>query len=227
MTRLVILGPPGAGKGTQGKRLAAYWGVPHVATGDILRRVIATEDTDLARAAQVIQQGHLVPDEVANALLFRELSESPEARNGFVLDGYPRTVPQAEALAGFLAAQGQALDAALLLLVSEETLLARLSGRLTCAQCGASYHVTKDPPQLPDVCDRCGSGLSVRDDDRPDHILTRFQHYHVRTEPVIAFYRASGQLRPVSAEGTEEEVFARCLEAVDGKNAGGVAGSLV
>ena len=200
--RIVLLGPPGAGKGTQGTRLGERLGVPHIASGDILRHIVATEDSELARAARVINEGKLIPDAVANAIVFREL-EKPEAASGFVLDGYPRDVPQAKALDAFLAAKDASLDAVLALLIAEEALVARLTGRLTCPNCGESYHVRNAPPQTPGVCDVCGSALMVRADDQPDRIRTRLVVYHRKTEPLMTFYRTrGGLLRTVVASAT-------------------------
>jgi adenylate kinase len=211
-----MLGPPGAGKGTQGMRLASHWGVPHIATGDMLRRVIATEDSELARAARVILEGQLIPDSVANALLFRELMERKDAQRGWVLDGYPRTVPQAQALADFLQPRNEVIDAVLSLQVSEAVLIGRLTGRLTCTNCGASFHERYEPPQTAGICDNCQSELMVRDDDREDRIRVRLGLYAERTVPLTVYYERAGLLRPIAADGTEEEVFARCLEAVEG-----------
>lgn len=212
----MLLGPPGAGKGTQGARLEQRFRVPHISSGAILRRIVATEDSELARAARVINEGKLIPDAVANAIMFREI-EGPKAAPGFVLDGYPRDVAQAEALDGFLAARGQVLDAVIALLISEETLVARLAGRLTCPNCGESYHIQNAPPRVAGVCDRCGHALAVRADDQPDRIRTRLEEYQRKTEPLIALYRAHGLLLPVDAAGTEDEVFASVLAALGNK----------
>jgi adenylate kinase len=211
--RLVLMGPPGAGKGTQGARLEQRFGVPHISSGAILRRIVATEDSDLARAARVINEGKLIPDAVANAIMFREI-EGPKAAAGFVLDGYPRDVTQAEALDAFLAARAEALDAVVALLISEETLVTRLAGRLTCPNCGESYHIQSAPPRVTGMCDRCGGTLAVRADDQPDRIRTRLEEYQRKTEPLIALYRAHGLLRPVDAAGSEDEVFASVLGAL-------------
>jgi len=211
--RVVLLGPPGAGKGTQGTRLAECFAVPHIASGDILRRIMATEDSDLARAVRVINEGRMIPDAVANAVVFRELAR-PEAAQGFILDGYPRDVVQAEALERYLADKGQILDAVLALMIEEQALLARLVGRLTCPNCGESYHAVVAPPKVSGICDRCGHALGVRRDDEPDRIRTRFAVYREKTEPLMAFYRERGLLKAVDASGSEETVFAAVLQAV-------------
>jgi adenylate kinase len=205
-----MLGPPGAGKGTQGYRLSQTWGVPHIASGDLLRRVIETEDSDLARAARVIHEGKMVSDEIASAIVFREL----ERANGFVLDGYPRNVAQAKTLQTFLAGRGEELDAVLLLQLDEAEIQQRLSGRLTCPNCGESYHLVHEPPAVSGICNRCGTALIVREDDHPDRIHTRLVIYEERTQPLIGFYQEVGLLREIDAIGTEEEVYQRCLAAL-------------
>jgi adenylate kinase len=196
-------------------RLAAHFGVPHVASGDIMRRLLSEGgDSELARAVRVINEGKYVSDEVAGALVFHEL-EKPEAAPGFVLDGYPRNVAQAVALDAWLAGRGLALDAALSLEVSLEAVVERLSNRLTCPQCGTSYHMRLSPPKVAGVCDVCGySPLAVRADDAPGKIATRLTVYRERTEPVLAFYRNVGLLRTADAEGDEDTVFHRVLTAL-------------
>ena len=213
MRRIVLTGPPGAGKGTQSSLLAARWGVPHIASGDILRRIIATEDSDLARSARVINEGKMIPDAVANAIVFREL-DKPEAAPGFILDGYPRDVAQAGALAEYLDEKGCALDAAVALRIDREALVERLTGRLTCPQCGESYHVRAAPPKAAGVCDLCGHALVVREDDQPDRIRTRFEVYAEQTEPLLDWYRGRGLLRTVDGSGTEHEVLDRILRVL-------------
>lgn len=219
------MGPPGAGKGTQGTRLADLWNVPHIASGDILRRIIATEDSELARAARVINEGKLIPDAVASAIVFREL-EKPEAARGFVLDGYPRGVAQAEALQAFLCRNGGgSLDAVVALTINEATLIQRLGGRLTCTNCGAIFHVVNEPSETGSKCDQCGGELAQRADDHPAQIRTRFALYHAKTEPLLAYYAERRLLRTVDAEGTEEEVFSRVAAAVtEGLTLAGAAG---
>lgn len=210
MPRVIMIGPPGAGKGTQGYKLAQYWDVPHVASGDLLRRVIAVENSELAEAARVIHQGYMVSDEFASAIVFREI----EGKSGFVLDGYPRNVAQARTLDEFLANQGQHVDAVLSLLLDDAEILRRLAGRLTCPNCGESYHRETQPPKVEGICDRCGGTLIIREDDHPDRIKTRLALYAERTRPLIDFYRDAGLLREVDGVGTEDAVFSRCLSAV-------------
>ena len=211
------MGPPGAGKGTQGTLLAKRWGVPHVASGAILRRVLADPASSggaLAHAAEVINEGGFVTNDVANAIVFREL-DKPPARRGFVLDGYPRDVAQAEALEEYLLAGRRELNAVVALQIDEEILIARLAGRLTCPQCGATYHVQAAPPAREGVCDNCGTALIVREDDEPESIRTRLALYVDKTEPLAAFYAMRGLLRLVDAAGTEGDVAKRVLAAVE------------
>lgn len=205
-----MLGPPGAGKGTQGYRLSRHWDVPHVASGDLLRRVIATEGGELAETARVIHQGHMVSDELASTIVFREI----EGTSGFVLDGYPRNVAQARTLEDFLKQRQIALDAVLSLTLDDAEILRRLTGRLTCPACGESYHRDTQPPKVEGICDRCGGTLIIREDDHPDRIKTRLALYAERTQPLIDYYREAGLLRAVDGVGTEEAVFSRCLSAV-------------
>lgn len=207
------MGPPGAGKGTQGIRLGDREKIPHIASGDILRRILAAEDSELARVARVIEQGKLIPDATANAVVLGEL-EKPEAAQGFVLDGYPRNVSQAEALEHFLQARGSALDAVIALQASEDVLVARLVGRLTCPRCGESFHLKSAPPRVAGICDRCGHRLEVREDDHPDPIRFRISLYHQKTEPLLMFYQVRGLLRLVDASGGEDAVFAAILQCL-------------
>jgi adenylate kinase len=216
MRRVVLMGPPGAGKGTQGTLLAKRWRVPHVASGAILRRALANPASGdaLSEAAQVINDGGFVTDEVANAIVFREL-DRPAARRGFVLDGYPRDVAQAEALENYLSAGRRALNAVVALQIDEGALIARLAGRLTCPLCGATYHIQSAPPAREDVCDNCGAVLIVREDDEPESIRTRLALYAEKTEMLTAFYATRGLLWPVDAAGAEDAVAKRVLTAVE------------
>jgi adenylate kinase len=216
-----MLGPPGAGKGTQGARLASAWGVPHVSSGDLLRRALADDDgSEVARAARAIADGSMVSDEVASAIVFREL-EKPEATGGFVLDGYPRNERQAGILDTFLGGRGESLQAVLALRIDEEALVARLMGRLTCPNCGESYHLTASPPKVAGICDRCGTELTVREDDQPEAIHRRLELYAERTAPLFDYYGRAGLLREVDATGDEETVFRRCVTAASVGNGAG------
>ncbi|MEI6432409.1 MAG: nucleoside monophosphate kinase [bacterium] len=211
MPRIVMMGPPGSGKGTQGVKLAERFDNPHVSSGDILRRILASnENSELANAVRIIEEGKMVTDEIAGAIVFREL----ENVTGFILDGYPRNVRQAELLDIYLKAQGNRLDAALYLAVDKEELMRRLTGRLTCENCGETYHLSLEPPRRAGFCNNCGSPLIVREDDQPDRITVRLRLYLERTRPVLDYYQASGLLRKVDGIGSQEQVFARCEAAL-------------
>ncbi|MBC7339400.1 MAG: adenylate kinase [Firmicutes bacterium] len=214
--RVVLLGPPGSGKGTQAARLGEHWGVPHISTGDAFRRAVA-EGTPLGRLArEYMQRGELVPDEVVNGVVAARLAGEDCAR-GFVLDGYPRTVPQAEAFAALLEERGLRLDAVVDLVVSEEELVRRAAGRRVCARCGANYHLEFQPPREPGRCDRCGGELVQREDDLPATVAQRLAVYRRQTEPLVEFYRERGLLVPVDGSGAVEEVTRVVLAAVDGR----------
>lgn len=203
--RLVFLGPPGAGKGTQARALAQEWGVPHIATGDMLRDAAAA-GTPLGRQARAfMERGALVPDDVIIGLIAERLGE-PDAKRGFVLDGFPRTIPQAEALDRLLAERDQGLDRVIYFDVPEDELLRRLTGRRSCPACQATYHVTANPPRRPGVCDRCGTELVQRPDDREDTVRTRLKVYAEQTAPLLEHYRRRGVLATVAGAGAIEAV---------------------
>lgn len=211
--RIIIIGPPGAGKGTLGRSLARHFRVPHFATGDLLRDALRDgKDTELTQAARVISGGEMVSDDVANALVFDNLN-APEAQNGWILDGYPRTVSQAEALAAFLKARNEQISAAVYLVVREETVLSRLDGRMVCKNCATSFHRRNSPPQVAGICDSCGGELIVRDDDTPSGIARRLRLFYDRTAPLEAWFAERNLLRRVSGEGEAEAVLTRCLTA--------------
>lgn len=202
---LVLLGPPGSGKGTQGERLQEELKLPYWATGDILRAAVR-EQTELGRLAkQYMERGDLVPDEVIVGAIGERIG-SPEATGGFILDGFPRTVPQAEALGAKLEELGRGLSAVLLIDASDEEVTRRLGGRRTCAAKGHVYHVEFNPPAQEGVCDVDGSELVVRDDDRPEVIANRLETYHEKTEPLIAFYAERGLLRRIDGCAAPDEV---------------------
>ena len=202
---LVLLGPPGSGKGTQGERLQEDFRLPYYATGDILRAAVR-EETDLGlKAKEYMDRGDLVPDEVIIGLIAERL-EGKEAADGFILDGFPRTTGQAEALDSELERLGRGLTAVLLIDVSDEEVVRRLGGRRTCEQDGHVYHVEFNPPEKPDICDVDGSPLIVRDDDKPDVIRNRLEQYHAKTEPLVAYYEDKGLLRRVDGSVAPDQV---------------------
>jgi adenylate kinase len=211
--KLVLLGPPGAGKGTQAKRLVEKYGLAHVSTGDILRAAIQ-QGTKLGLEAKgFMDRGALVPDELVVGII-RERLQAPDCKAGFVLDGFPRTVPQAEALDRVLAGLGSRLDAAVAIDVSDQTVIDRNTQRRSCPKCGATYHLVNAPPQKPGVCDNDGTALVQRPDDRPEQIKKRMAEYREKTEPLKAFYRKQGLLREVDGGQPPDEVFARLVGAL-------------
>jgi adenylate kinase len=202
---LVLLGPPGSGKGTQGERLQEDFQLPYYATGDILRTAVR-DGTELGKMAQeYMDRGDLVPDEVIIGVITERI-EDAEAVDGFILDGFPRTMPQAEALDAELEKLGRALTAALLIEVPEEEVVRRLGGRRTCAKNGHVFHVEFDPPKEPEACDIDGSRLLVREDDRPEVIRHRLDQYRSKTEPLVDYYEEKGLLRRIDGSPSPDEV---------------------
>jgi adenylate kinase len=205
---LILLGPPGSGKGTQGERLQADFRLPYYATGDILRAAVR-DGTDLGREAkEYMDRGDLVPDEVIIGVIAERI-ESPEAADGFILDGFPRTTAQAEALDEAMDRLGRELTAAILIEVSDEEVVRRLSGRRTCVKGGHIFHVDFDPPKKEGVCDICRGQLVVRDDDKPDVVRHRVEQYHSKTEPLVSYYEEKGILCRVNGDHPPEEVSDR------------------
>jgi adenylate kinase len=205
---LVLLGPPGSGKGTQGERLQEDFRLPYYATGEILRAAVR-EETELgAEAKGYMDRGDLVPDEVMVRLIVERISR-PEAADGFILDGFPRTTGQAEALDAKLGELGRELTAALLIEASDDEVVRRLGGRRTCVKEGHVFHVEFDPPKNDGICDICGARLEIREDDQPEVIRNRLAQYHEKTEPLIAYYEDRGLLRRVDGSLRPDEVTDR------------------
>ncbi|MCB9479003.1 MAG: adenylate kinase [Deltaproteobacteria bacterium] len=212
--RLILLGGPGAGKGTQAKILTEKEGIPQISTGDMLRSAIKAQSEMGLAAKKFMDAGQLVPDEVVIGLIRDRLGED-DAKGGFILDGFPRTTAQADALGELLEKLEMPLDAAVSIEVDDEELVSRLTGRLTCANCGAMYHKVNNPPKLAGVCDKCGSNeLIVRDDDKEETIRKRLATYHDQTSPLIDYYDGKGLLKRISGIGTIDEIQQRLREAV-------------
>jgi adenylate kinase len=213
----VLLGPPGVGKGTQAELLCRALGTCHLSTGDVFRAAqCAAEPSPAVKAAlETMRRGDLVADDVVVALV-RERVECLRCRGGFLLDGFPRTVAQAEALDTLLAEQGVALDAVLSYELPTEEVVARLSGRRTCPGCKAVYHLTARLPRVYGTCDRCGGRLTQREDDRPEAIRVRMRTYEASTRPLVEHYTRAGKLVSVRASGTPEEILDSSLAALDG-----------
>ena len=211
---LLLFGPPGVGKGTQALRLAGVFQIPHIATGDMLRAAIQSYSPVGQRAKEFIDKGQLVPDEIVLALIAERLAQSDTER-GFLLDGFPRTVPQAEALGGMLSQAGKKLDHVLVLDAPEEELVVRISGRRICESCQTSYHVTAKPPRKPGVCDRCGGTLIQRSDDSEEIIRHRLREFAAKTKPVIDYFITNGwPVRKIDANGNMDQIFGRIYAAV-------------
>jgi adenylate kinase len=202
---LVLLGPPGSGKGTQGERLAADFRLPYYATGDILRAAVRDETEVGLEAKEYMDRGDLVPDEVIIGVISERI-EGDEAKDGFILDGFPRTTGQAEALDEEMKRLGRELTAAVLIDVDDDEVVRRLGGRRTCEDNGHIFHVDFDPPKEDGVCDICGGKLVVRDDDKPEVIRNRLGTYHDKTEPLVAYYDDESILKRVDGDQTPDEV---------------------
>jgi len=204
--KIIMLGAPGAGKGTQAKMIADKYGVPHVSTGDIFRANIKNGTELGMEAKKYMDQGLLVPDELTVKILLDRVSQ-PDCKNGYVLDGFPRTIPQAEVLDKALAELGESVDYAIDVDVPDENIVKRMSGRRACVSCGATYHVVHVPPKKEGICDRCGSELILRDDDKPETVKNRLDVYHKQTQPLIDFYTKKGVLKTVDGTVDMQDVF--------------------
>ncbi len=205
--KLILLGPPGAGKGTHAKKLSDTYGIVHISTGDIFRANLK-HGTELGlRAKAYMEAGALVPDELTVDLVLDRLTW-PDCEKGYILDGFPRNPAQAEALTKALEAKGEEIDYALNLMVDDDVIVRRMAGRRVCSVCGASYHVTGAPTKVPGICDRCGGPVVQRADDAPETVLTRLAVYHEQTEPIVAYYRALGKEVQIDAAQPMDRVFA-------------------
>ncbi len=217
--KLILLGPPGAGKGTQAVRLVKHFGIPQISTGDILRKAVKDRTELGTLAKKYMDSGGLVPDEVVIGII-RERIAQPDCGKGYILDGFPRTIAQAEALDEMLAKMGTGIDHVVNIAVDDDEIIKRLTGRRTCSKCGAGYHILFDPPSKEGICDKCGGKLIQRDDDKEATIRARLKVYREQTEPLIAYYTGKHLLRTISGEGNMEEIFASILKEL-GENPGG------
>ena len=213
--KIIMLGAPGAGKGTQAKMIADKFSIPHISTGDIFRANIK-EGTELGRKAkEYMDQGLLVPDELVVNLVVDRLTWE-DAKNGYVLDGFPRTIPQAEALTNALAEKGEKVDFAINIDVPDQNIIDRMGGRRACVSCGATYHIVNIPPKKEGICDVCGAELILRDDDKPETVKKRLDVYHEQTQPLIDFYEKKGALRTVDGTKEMKEVFQEITKILEG-----------
>ena len=211
--RLIMLGAPGAGKGTQAAKVAESLHIPHISTGDIFRANIKN-GTELGKKAKAFMDaGKLVPDELTCDLVADRLAQS-DCSEGFILDGFPRTIPQAEALEEVLTKLGTKIDYAVNIDVPDEAIVSRMSGRRACVGCGATYHIVYNPPRTENVCDVCGQTLILRDDDKQETVQTRLKVYHDQTQPLIDFYSGKGALVTVDGTMGLEDVFKAILKAI-------------
>ena len=204
--KIIMLGAPGAGKGTQAKKIADKYQVPHISTGDIFRANIKNGTELGMKAKTYLDQGLLVPDELVVDLVVDRLGQE-DCVNGCVLDGFPRTIPQAESLDAALAAKGEAIDYAIDVDVPDENIINRMSGRRACVACGATYHIVHIPTKVEGICDRCGEKLILRDDDKPETVKKRLDVYHAQTQPLIDYYTSKNVLKSVDGTQDMEDVF--------------------
>ena len=204
--KIIMLGAPGAGKGTQAKKIAAKYQIPHISTGDIFRANIRNGTELGMKAKAFMDAGGLVPDEITIGMLLDRIHEA-DCQNGYVLDGFPRTIPQAESLTKALGDMGEAIDYAVNVDVPDENIINRMSGRRACLSCGATYHIVYNPPKKEGICDVCGKELILRDDDKPETVQKRLNVYHEQTQPLIDYYTGQGVLKTVDGTKNLDEVF--------------------
>ena len=209
--KIIMLGAPGAGKGTQAKQIAEKYQIPHISTGDIFRANIKGGTELGMKAKTFMDQGMLVPDEITIGMLMDRIGQE-DCINGYVLDGFPRTIPQAESLTKALAERGEKVDYAINVDVPDENIINRMSGRRACLGCGATYHITFNPPVKEDICDTCGQELVLRDDDKPETVKKRLDVYHQQTQPLIDYYKNAEVLAEVDGTQPMDAVFQGIVE---------------
>ena len=212
--KIIMLGAPGAGKGTQAKRIAAKYGIPHISTGDIFRANLKNETELGKKAKEYMDQGLLVPDELTLELVMDRFAQD-DCKDGYVLDGFPRTIPQAEALTKALADKQDAVDYAINVDVPDEAIVNRMSGRRACLTCGGTYHVEFNPTQVEGICDACGGQLVLREDDKPETVLKRLSVYHEQTQPLIDYYNGQSILKEVDGTQDMEDVFRAIIDILE------------
>lgn len=212
--KIIMLGAPGAGKGTQAKMLADKYGIPHISTGDIFRANIKNETELGKKAKEYMDQGLLVPDELTCNLVVDRIQQE-DCKKGYILDGFPRTIPQAEALDKALTELNDKIDYAINVEVPDENIVGRMSGRRACVGCGATYHIVYNPTKEEGVCDRCGKELILRDDDKPETVQKRLNVYHEQTQPLIDFYKNKGVLKEVDGTVDMNDVFNAIVKVLE------------
>ena len=210
MTVVILFGPPGSGKGTQGKVLSDELGIPHIATGDIMRDAVAKETELGKKVKQYLGSGGLVPDEIVIGIIEERLRED-DTKSGFILDGFPRTIPQAEALDGLFEKLGIKDYKVIFIDVPDEEIVKRISGRRTCSSCGRVFNIYFDPPKKDGICDSCGGELYIREDDTEEKVRKRLKVYRESTLPVLEYYEKKGKVRRIDGKGTPDEVKRRIL----------------
>jgi adenylate kinase len=212
--RLVLLGPPGAGKGTQARMLEQKYGIPQIASGDLLRAAVRDRTPIGIEARRYMDRGALAPDELVLKLIEARL-EQPDARPGFILDGFPRTIPQAQELDATLKRHNQRLRQVLAIMVSDDEVIKRISGRRTCKNCGAMFHTIFDPPRNHNLCNNCNGELYQREDDAEDTVRMRLEVYHAETGPVLTYYEQSGNLTRIDGIGRPDEIQQRIIDVIE------------
>lgn len=212
--KIIMLGAPGAGKGTQAKKIAEKYGIPHISTGDIFRANIKNGTELGKKAKEYMDQGLLVPDELTLSLIMDRFKQ-PDCKKGYVLDGFPRTIPQAEALTKALEDAGESIDYAINVEVPDENIINRMSGRRACLACGGTYHVVFNPTKVEGICDSCGGELVLRDDDKPETVTKRLTVYHNQTKPLIDYYAGLNLLKYVDGTKEVNNVFDDIVKILD------------